>query len=144
MTTMQTPTEKLLLSMVSRACDTASLAAYEWANKQGITKEAFIAKLDAFTLAAKPRYHAACTKALADAKEAAELGMIEVAKATFIATFVLAGIEAAKEVFGNVQGTHVNCGGTVVYHSSSSMGYRVCLKCKASTMRGPVETTEVR
>lgn len=37
---------------------------------------------------------------------------------------------------GKLAGYHHNCGGEVVYNSTPRMGYRVCEKCKASSLRG--------
>jgi hypothetical protein len=60
--------------------------------------------LDALTAALKARGGKALEQALADAKEAADLGMTQVAQDTFTATLVLAGIEAAQSVYPKQEG----------------------------------------
>lgn len=81
----------------TRAATIAMRGAADFMAANGLKPDRDI-NLEALTLALRLKLHEVTHGALADARDAFEAGMPEVAEATFAASMRLAGIDAVKEV----------------------------------------------
>jgi hypothetical protein len=84
-------------ALVTRGCEAAMRAAAEYLRVHGLT-----ADLDTLLACLRANAKIRLPQALAEAKEALDCGMAQVAEATFRATMALAGIDAAKECCSSV------------------------------------------
>lgn len=83
-------------SLGSRAAEMAMQGAADYIRRQGLTSAQI--DVDALIKALKRIAPAAALRAMDDAREAWAANMPQVAQATFAATMMAAGIEAAKEI----------------------------------------------
>jgi hypothetical protein len=83
---------KTLDTLVTKGCEVAMRAAAKYIRTHGLK-----ADMDVLIVSLRANAKIRLPKAMADAKEALDCGMAQVAEATFLAEMALAGIDAAKE-----------------------------------------------
>lgn len=98
MSLMTTTTTRTIDALGTKAANIAMLASIRYLQGHGWTNAAISERAADLSLALKALAPAASLRAMDDAREAMECGMVDAAEQTFQATMALAGIEAAKRL----------------------------------------------